>query len=234
MIDRMEDTTTFPETFEDLWLMRETSNGWFDGSVKYENIRCDATPEVGMVDSKSWNVVPYSNCVYINLVTKTIDKVSKSGNSLSLSCKTESVAKYETMEKFRESEWWSLAMKKFVDGDTDASWLDSVSVDDKEFINDERSWIAYGPVTTISMEVGRYYTDWLNNRRQKNGHDTLSIEVDRMSGSMHISCGYYDVCGTVKEINQAVQLFNRLKELGVAVGDDHISIPIIRIRSIRE
>ena len=200
--------------------------------MKYENIRCDATPEVGMVDSKSWNVVPYSNCVYINLVTSTIDKVSESGNSLSFSCKTESVAKYETMEKFRESEWWSLAMKKFVDGDTDASWLDSVSVDDKEFINDERSWIAYGPETTISMEVGRSYTDWLNNRRQKNGHDTLSIEVDRMSGLMHISCGYYDVCGTVEEINQAVQLFNRLKQLGVAVGDDHISIPIIENRSI--
>ena len=36
-----------PQTFEDLWLMRETSKEWFDGQLRYENVRNGADPEVG-------------------------------------------------------------------------------------------------------------------------------------------------------------------------------------------
>ncbi len=61
----MSDETREPQTFEDLWLMRATSNEWFDGQVRYKNVRNGSNPEVGAVDSVSWHVVPSSERVHI-------------------------------------------------------------------------------------------------------------------------------------------------------------------------
>ena len=35
----MSEETKEPKTFEDLWLMRKTSNAWFDGQLRYEDVR---------------------------------------------------------------------------------------------------------------------------------------------------------------------------------------------------
>lgn len=44
----MSEETMEPRTFEDLWLMRETSNEWFNGQLKCVDVRKGADPEVGM------------------------------------------------------------------------------------------------------------------------------------------------------------------------------------------
>ena len=90
-------------------------------------------------------------------------------------------------------------------------------------------WIAYSPSTFISMEIGRSYRDWLNNYRYKKGHDTLNINVDRMSGEINLSYKEYNLAGTVEEIAQALKLANKLKELKISLDDDHISIPINKV-----
>lgn len=68
----MSEGTMEPRTFEDLWLMRETSKEWFDGQLRYENVRKGAAPEVGAVDSVSWHVVPTSDRVRVNKYTHVI------------------------------------------------------------------------------------------------------------------------------------------------------------------
>ena len=92
-----------PRTFEDLWLMRETSKEWFDGQLRYENVRNGADPEVGMVDSMSWHVLPFQDRVNVELHTHVIEEVRQNGYSMSLRTKSETLASYDTMEAFRDS-----------------------------------------------------------------------------------------------------------------------------------
>ena len=218
-----------PKTFQDLWFMRETSDAWFNGEIKCENVRGDNPPKVGMIDSKTWHVVPATDSVEIELRTHIISDVSSDGNSMSLKVKSETIAKYDTIEEFRNSEWWNLAMKKFANGDVDASWLNFVEINEKKIFDDNCGWIAYSPSTFISMEIGRTCRDWLNNHRYKKGHDTLEINVDRISGEINLLYKEYNVAGTVEEIAQALELVNKLKELKISLDDDHISIPINKV-----
>ena len=214
-----------PRTFEDLWLMRETSNEWFDGKLRYEDVRKGADPEVGTVDSVSWHVAPSSDRVRVYRNTHVICEVR--GSSL-FSCRIESetVAEYRSMEAFRDSEWWDLTMKKFAGGDADASWLRTVDLNGEEIADGELQWIGYGPSAWVEMGVGSQYRDWLGNVRQDRGHDTLSIRVERMSGELWLRCGEHEVEGTVEEIAEAVALVGRLRRLGVEVGHAEIRVPI--------
>ena len=214
-----------PRTFEDLWLMRETSKEWFDGQLRYEKVRKGADPEVGMVDSMSWHVVPFSDRVNVELHTHVIEEVRQNGHSMSLGTKSETLASYDTMEAFRDSEWWDLTMKKFAGGDADASWLRTVELDGEE-VGVEPTWVGYGPDVTLSVEVGNRYRDWLGNTRQGNGHDTLDIRVDRMSGDLYLCHDGHVVEGTVEEIEAAMTLVERLRDLGVKVGDECIKVPL--------
>lgn len=118
----MSEETVEPRTFEDLWLMRETSKEWFDGQLRYENVRNGADPEVGAVDSVSWHVVPSSERVRIIKNTHVISEVSANGHSFSCRVERETVAEYHSMDEFRDSDWWDLTMEKFAGGDADASW----------------------------------------------------------------------------------------------------------------
>lgn len=222
----MSEETTEPKTFEDLWLMRETSNAWFDGQLRYEDVRKGADPEVGMVDSVSWRVVPSSDRVRVIMNTHVISEVRSGGRSLSFRIESEDVAEYRTMEAFRDSEWWDLTMEKFAGGDADASWLRSIELDGEEIGDGKPQWIGYGPSTSVEMEVGSQYRDWLGNTRQNAGHDTLSICVERMSGELWLRCGEHEVEGTVEEIAGAVALMERLRRLGVEVGRTEIRVPI--------
>lgn len=214
-----------PETFGDLWFMRETSSAWFDGQLRYEDVRKGADPEVGMVDSISWHVVPSSDCVRVRRSKHVICEVQ---GSRSFSCRVEgeTVAEYRSMAEFRTSEWWGLTMERFVGGDVDASWLHTVDVDGEEIPDVELQWIGYDPSTYMEMEVGSQYRDWLGNTRQNGGHDTLSIRVERMSGELCLQCGEHKVEGTVEEIAEAMALAERLEQLGIEVGHTEIRVPI--------
>lgn len=222
----MSEETKEPKTFEDLWLMRETSNAWFDGQVRYENVRNGADPEAGMVDSMSWHVVPFSDRVNVELHTHVIEEVCQNGSSMSLRIKSETLASYHSMRDFYDSEWWGPTMEKFSGGDADASWLRTVELDGEEIADGEPQWIGYCPSTSVEMGVGSQYRDWLGNTRQDKGHGTLSIRVERMSGELWLRCGEHEVEGTVEEIAGAVALRERLRRLGVEVGYTEIRVPI--------
>ena len=221
----MSDVTMEPQTFEDLWLMRETSKEWFDGKLRYENVRNGADPDVGMVDSVSWHVVPSSDRVMVIMKTHVISEVRSGGRSLSLRIESEDVAEYRSMAEFRASEWWDLTMEKFAGGDADASWLRSVELDGED-VDADPTWIGYGPSITLSMEVGRKYRDWLGNTRQDKGHGTLDVRVERMSGELWLCHDGHEVEGTVEEIEEAMTLVERLRDLGVEVGDESIKVPL--------
>ena len=214
-----------PRTFEDLWLMRETSKEWFDGQLRYENVRNGADPEVGMVDSMSWHVVPSSDRVRVIMKTHVISEVRSGGRSLSLRIESKTVDEYRSMTEFRASEWWDLTMEKFAGGDADASWLRSVELDGED-VDADPTWIGYGPSITLSMEVGRKYRDWLGNTRQDKGHGTLDVRVERMSGELWLCHDGHEVEGTVEEIEEAMTLVERLRDLGVEVGDESIKVPL--------
>lgn len=226
----MSEEAKEPRTFEDLWLMRETSKEWFNGQLKYENVRNGADPEVGMVDSLEWCVEPSSNCVRVCKNTHVISEVSLGGHSLSLRVEREVVAEYESMRAFRASEWWDLAMEGFAGGDADASWLRTVELDSMDVYVDP-VWIGYGPSVTLFMEVGNRYRDWLGNRRQGKGHSSLDIRVDRMSGTLSLHLDGHDVEGTVEEIEAAMTLAERLRGLGVEFGDGTITVPLLKNES---
>lgn len=226
----MSEETMEPRTFEDLWLMRETSNAWFDGQVRYENVRKGADPEAGMVDSMSWHVVPFSDRVNVELHTHVIEEVCQNGSSMSLRIKSETLASYHSMRDFYDSEWWAPTMKKLDGGDADASWLRTVELDGEE-VDADPTWIGYGPSTCVVMVVGRQYRDWLGNTRQDKGSDTLSIRAERMSGNLWLQCGKYTVEGTVEEIEAAMTLMERLSDLGVEVGDGAITVPLPKSES---
>lgn len=221
----MSDDIDKPKTFEDLWFMCKTSNAWFDGQVRYEGVRKGADPEVGAVDSVSWHVAPSSDRVRVRKNTHVICEV-RGSRSFSCRIESETVAEYRSMDEFRDSEWWDLTMEKFAGGDADASWLRSVDLDGEEIADEEHLWIGYGPSTSVEMGVGSQYRDWLGNTRQDKGHSTLSIRVERMSGGLWLRCGDHEVEGTVEEIAEAVALRERLRRLGIEVGDTGIRVPI--------
>ena len=214
-----------PGTFEDLWLMRETSKAWFNGRLKYENVRNGADPEVGMVDSLEWCVEPSSDCVRVYKNAHVISEVRRGGRLLSLRIEREVVAEYRSMEAFRDSEWWGPTMERFAGGDADASWLRSIELDGEE-VGVDPVWIAYGPSVTVSIEVGNQYRDWLRNRRQDKGHGTLDIRVKRMSGELLLCQGGHEIKGTVEEIEEAMTIVGRLRRLGIEVGRTEIRVPI--------
>lgn len=221
----MSEETKEPKTFEDLWLMRKTSNAWFDGQLRYEDVRKGVEPEVGAVDSVSWHVAPSSDRVRVYRNTHVICEV-RGSRSFSCRAERETVAEYRSVEEFRASEWWDLTMEKLAGGDVDASWLRTVDLGGEEVADREPRWIGYGPSTSVEMEVGSQYRDWLGNTRQNKGHDTLSIRVERMSGELCLRCGEHEVEGTVEEIAGAVALVGRLRRLGVEVGHAEIRVPI--------
>lgn len=221
----MSEESLEPKTFEDLWLMRETSNAWFNGQLSYEDVRKGADPEVGMVDSVSWHVAPTSDRVRVYRNTHVICEVQGS-SSFSCRIESETVAEYRSMAEFRASEWWDLTMEKFAGGDADASWLRTVDLDGEEIADGEPQWVGYGLSTCVEMEVGSQYRDWLGNTRQGRGHGTLSIRVERMSGDLWLRCGEHEVGGTVEEIERAVALVERLRRLGIEVGHTEIRVPI--------
>ena len=212
-----------PKTFRDLDFMISTSKEWFDGCVKYENTNNPV--EEGQINSISWHVCAHVNCVE---VYKQIHVICEVRTEHSFSCRLdrETVAKYNTMEEFESSEWYKLAMDRFSSGDSDTSWLDTVTVNEQD-VDTRESWTGYRDYVYVDMEVGKTYNDFLNNNRQRPGHDTLSIKVDRMSGELSLYFqSYFIEHMTVEDLQRAVSQYNTLKSLGVDVSSESISIPL--------
>ena len=213
-----------PKTFRDLDFMISTSKEWFDGCVKYENTNNPV--EEGQINSISWHVCVHVNCVE---VYKSIHVIHEVRNEHFFSCTTErkTIAKYNTMEEFESSEWYELAMDRFSGGDSDTSWLDTITVNEQN-VDTHESWTGYGEYTYVDMEVGKTYNDFLNNSRQRPGHGTLSIKVDRMSGELSLYFeNYYVEDMTVEKLQQAVVQYDKLKKLGVKITDDSINVPLL-------
>ena len=149
----------------------------------------------------------------------------RGSHSFSCRVENETVAEYRSMEAFRASEWWGPTMERFAGGDADASWLRTVELEGEE-VDADPSWIGYGPDVTLSVEVGNQYRDWLGNTRQGKGHKTLDVRVERMSGELYLCHDGHEVEGTVEEIEAAMTLVERLRDLGVKVGDESIKVPL--------
>lgn len=220
----MSEGTMEPRTFDDLWLMLKTSNAWFDGQLRYEDVRKGADPEVGAVDSVSWCVTPFSDRVRVYRDTHVICEV-QGGRSFSCRVEGETVAEYRSMEDFRASEWWGPTMERFAGRDADASWLRSVELDGED-VDADPTWIGCGPDVTLSVEVGRQYRDWFGNTRQDKGHGTLDVRVERMSGDLYLCHDGHVVEGTVEEIEEAMTIVEHLRRLGIEVGHTEIRVPI--------
>lgn len=163
---------TEPENRADLYRMIETSNGWFDGQIEYEQVRDPhADYEIGMVDSESTHISanPYQECdvkVYRNRHV-----VSELRGPKSCSLDVQRVwTKALTFDEFKASEWWQPAIEKFAKGSCDASEI-FVRCDEA----DEDGGTGSDSYVHISAQCEKHYTDWLNNTRLDKGFDAVSL-----------------------------------------------------------
>lgn len=130
------------------------------------------------------------------------------------------------MDEFKNSKWYDEVTTAFSDGDPDASWLDTVEVDETS-VDCTDMWTGYDEYTYVCMGIADVYKDFLGNNRVAKGHKTLSINVSRMSGSFTISYGdstLYDV--TVEDLKKAMDLYYNLKSMGAEVTDSYVKFPI--------
>lgn len=208
-----------PRTIADLQFMIETSSAWFDGCVKYESTNNPV--EKGQISDVRYCISTYTDRIEVEKKTGVIAEV-RSTSSYSSSIETETIETYNSIEEFKVSEWYELAMDKFSNGDADVSWADAAYVDEEKV-----STCDPYKTTDVVMDVGKQYKDWLGNVRQSKGYSTLGIKVDRMSGALCLYCEDYAVEGlTVKDLQEAVDLVQLLKKADVKVDHDAISVPI--------
>lgn len=208
-----------PKTLVDLWFMRETSSGWFDGRIKSDISMREEV--VGGIHSIGWFVRVHPGGVE---VVKRVDRYKEiNGSNASITGSEEGYTSYGSLEEFKASEWWEPTMKAWEGGCTDISWLQSFEVDGEKIEDDV--WPGYSD-TCIEFNVGRKYKDWLGNTRQEEKHDRLIISVDRLSGHLELRCGDYMACGTVKEFSRAMAILARMELKGIHVTDDELSIKI--------
>ena len=215
-----------PNTFKDLNFMIDTSSkGWFNGGFKRESVNTSCERQVG-------DVVDVEYCVRVNRnsvkIVKCTHSVSEKTGKFSYSCnvKDETLDVYNSMDEFKNSKWYDQVVTAFADGDSDASWLDSVEVDEK-LIDCTDTWTGYDEYTYVSMGIANTYKDFFNNNRIAKGSKQLSLNVSRMSGSFTISDGcqtLYDV--TVDDLKKAMDLYEKLKNMGAEVHDSYVKFPI--------
>lgn len=213
-------------SFKDLKFMMDTScKGWFNGEFRRECVGSSNEREVG-------DVVDVSHCVRVTpnsvKIVKCTSTVAEKTGLYSYSCnvRDETLDVYNSMDAFKNSKWYDEVTTAFSDGDSDASWLDTVEVDETS-VDCTDMWTGYNEHTYVCMGIANVYKDFLNNNRIAKGHRTLSLNVSRMSGSFTISDGretLYDV--TVQDLKKAMDLYSNLKNMGVEVTDSYVKFPI--------
>ena len=105
-----------PKTFEDLMLMRETSSqGWFDGQIRYENLHTGGEAiEPGVLSNRQVVVIPWYDEVVVEEKTHIYDHPCDTGG-WSLKIQFRTLAKFDSMEDFKNSEWWADTMEQWKD-----------------------------------------------------------------------------------------------------------------------
>lgn len=211
-------------TFSDLRYLRQTSSkGWFDGCISQTSLKKSPVKLGEDVEESYHLLVSSTSCRIVRRVSYVSEVTSNA--SYYVKYRQEDVAKFCTIEDFRSSEWYDAVMEKFSDGNSDSSWMGQVEVDDQLVKVDTNVFTCHD--TYVSMKVGSTYVDWLNNIRQSSNVNTLSFNVDRMSGAFTVSCGsdvVEDV--TVSELKAALSVVSRLKDLGISVTEDSITVPL--------
>lgn len=167
-------------SFSDLkYLLQTSSRGWFDGCVSRTSL---AKPPVKLGEDveESYHLLVSPKSAKVVKHTSYVSKID-SNVSYHVKYRQEDVAEYYTIEDFKSSKWYDSVMKEFSDGNPDSSWIKQVEVDDTPVKADAD--VFSSRYTYVSMEVGSMYVDWLNNIRQSPDVNTLSFNVDRLSGT---------------------------------------------------
>lgn len=211
-----------PKTLVDLWFMRKTSFGWFDGQIK-----CDTSMReevVGGIYSIVWLVRVFPWGVE---VVKRVDRYETiDGNKASITGSEEGRISYKSLEEFKASEWWEPTMEAWGAGCTDASWLQSFELDG-EIIKDD-VWPEHSDgCIELGVSVGEQYKDWLGNARQGREHYPLIISVDRLSGCLELNWNNKEIVhATVPEIAHAMKVLEFLEKEGVEVTPEGLFVKL--------
>lgn len=213
-----------PMTLEDLRPMRETSEERFDGQPRHENVRKGAAPEAGAIGSASRHVVPTPCRARAQKSTHVICDVKVNGNSSSRDVKNETAAECRSMAEFRAGERREPTMEGSAGGDADASRLRPLEPDGED-VRAEPTRTGHGPGITASVKAGRRYRDRLGDTRQGKGRGTPDARVGRMSGDLYPCRDGHVAEGTVKETEEAMTPAERLRDLGIKVGDESMKAP---------
>lgn len=210
-----------PKTFEDLILMLKTSNqGWFDGQIRYENLHKGGEAiEPGMLSDRRVVVTPWPDQVVVEEKTHIYDHPFDTGG-WGLKVQSRTLAKFDSMEDFKNSEWWADTMEQWKDGDTDASWKNYVLVDGEKIEGKFRE------ETSFSCEVGYVYRDWLGNYRTGKGHREFRVLVDRERGNLDFYLEDEDFHTDFDELAEMLRTYDKLKSAGITVEDDELRIPM--------
>lgn len=212
-----------PKTFEDLMLMRETSNqGWFDGQIRNESLHEGGEAiEPGMLSNRQVVVIPWYDQVVVKEKTHIYDHPCDTGG-WALKIQSRTLAKFDSMEDFKNSEWWTDTMEQWKDGDTDASWKNYVLVDEEKIERDS----SFREEASFSCEVGNMYRDWLGNNRIGKGHRKFEVWVDRSDGGLSFYLEDEDFHTDLDELAEMFRIYDKLKSAGITVEDDEIRIPM--------
>ena len=209
-----------PRTLAELWFMRETSSGWFDGQIKYDNSMREEV--VGGIYGITWCARVHPGGVE---VVKRVDRYEEiNGSNASITGSEDGYISYGSLEEFKASEWWEPTMKAWEGGCTDASWLQSFEVDGEKIEDDV--WPEYLN-HFIELDVGDQSKDWLGNTKQGREHYPLSISVDRLSGRLELNWNNKEIVyGTVPEIAHAMKVLDFMKRNGIEITPKELTVKI--------
>lgn len=205
-----------PKSFRDLeWFMR-TSSGWFDGQIKHKRVTDTDDWYIGCVDSETIHVTFDDEHAYVKKHTHIIKEIRGKG-SASLSVKTEPIETFDDFDEFKRSEYWDYVME-WTGGSADSSFMDSGKCE----FSEHDAW--------IDMEIADTRTDWLGNTRYTGMNRQLYIHIERMGGGIEITCDDDSISATVDELIESVELLAKVRESGMKIDLDGISIPFDKER----
>lgn len=215
-------TKTEPENRADLYRMLETSNGWFDGQIEYEQVRDPhADYVVGEVDSESTHVSasPYNGCDVV--VYRNRHVVSDVRGPRSCSLDVQRIwTKRMTFDEFRASEWWEPTIEKFAGGSCDASEI-FVRCDE----TDEGDGTGPDAYVHISAQCERHYRDFLNNNRLAKGHDDVSLWLQG-NGDVGLTLNGKTYELDVNDLVECIEQARAFREFGVELDDGKLVVKL--------
>lgn len=213
---------TEPENRADLYRMLQTSKGWFDGQIEYEQVRDpEEDPVVGMVDCESTHVSasPYQGCDVS--VYRQRHVVSEVRGPRSCSLRVQRVWTNEmTFDEFRASEWWGPTIEKFADGSCDASEV-FVRCDE----TDEDGGTGPSGYVHVTAQCERHYRDWLGNERLGKGFDSVGLWLHG-NGDMGVTVNGETYELGVSELVGLIERARAFEAAGVELDDGRLTVEV--------